>query len=176
MSDKQKSEIEIIATSTTPSTFEIAEEDGIPYGSTPVTDSPMRDHSHRQADRIKELEADVARYDEQIDSLWERTDIYVDLQEKQRRQIDALNATANRALGMAQAAAEGIGDVRRTIDDLAKNCCDSALSDQERLDLLEDAVRMSLEQHKATQLGMVHWGSGDFQRMLDKLQESKEAK
>lgn len=37
--------------------------------------------------RKDEVDRDMRK---QIDSLWERTDIYVDLQEKQREQIDAL--------------------------------------------------------------------------------------
>ena len=158
--------------------------------------------------RKDEVDRDVRR---QIDSLWERTDIYVDLQEKQREQIDKLNSTANRALGKAEAAAEGIADVRRQIDALEKRIDFHAVNnplngnpddislhelisvvDQrcalieqvlggmteeatfEKIDKLTEAVLMSLDHHKAVERGMKMWGSGDFERMANKLREGKE--
>ena len=118
--------VDIIATSTTPSTFEIAEEDGIPYGSTPsdvdefeplhpsLVDSADDSAAPSVGDgadgayprRLTNIEAAIVevrelaeklnayrevdepaiksrlnKLQEQIDSLWERTDIYVDLHE-----------------------------------------------------------------------------------------------
>jgi hypothetical protein len=43
-----------------------------------------------------------------------------------------------------------------------------------RLDALTEAVLMSLHEHKADKQGMRMWGSGDFERMANKLRESKE--
>jgi hypothetical protein len=53
-----------------------------------------REFAETNRDRIAKLKENhqnkLDKMQEQIDSLWERTDIYVDLQEKQQEQIDAL--------------------------------------------------------------------------------------
>ena len=98
----------------------------------------------------------------QVDSLWERTDIYVDLQEKQQEQIDAINKRLDEWEEKDKEGAEGIMRFIRM--------------ETERLDALEEAVLMSLQEHKADKQGMVMWGSGDFERMANKLREGKGGK
>jgi vacuolar-type H+-ATPase subunit E/Vma4 len=44
----------------------------------------------------------------------------------------------------------------------------------EKIDKLTEAVLMSLDHHKAVERGMKMWGSGDFERMANKLREGKE--
>jgi vacuolar-type H+-ATPase subunit E/Vma4 len=44
----------------------------------------------------------------------------------------------------------------------------------EKIDKLTEAVLMSLDHHKAVARGMKMWGSGDFERMANKLREGKE--
>ena len=46
---------------------------------------------------------------------------------------------------------------------------------KERLDALTEAVLMSLDHHKAVERGMKMWGSGDFERMANKLREKGES-
>ena len=149
--------------------------------------------------------AEIIAVQRLVDSLWERTDIYVDLQEKQQEQIDALQQRLT--------AHEGDGTVSHTMrldalekridfhavnnplngnpDDISLHELISvvdqrcALIEQvlggmteeatfEKIDKLTEAVLMLLDEHRAEKQGMVMWGSGDFERMANKLREKGE--
>jgi hypothetical protein len=155
----------------------------------------------------------------QIDSLWERTDIYVDLQEKLREQIDSLSARCRTLENEDQNQHDSLVDHghaidqhREQIDALEKRIDFHAVNnplngnpddislhelisvvDQrcalieqvlggmteeatfEKIDKLTEAVLMLLDEHRAEKQGMVMWGSGNFERMANKLRGKGES-
>jgi hypothetical protein len=134
--------------------------------------SEMQAQISAQADKQDEMQVQIDRCKNRYDKLIPREfaetnrDKIAKLKENHQSKIEKMQAQIDALEGQASAMAvcdeEHMLAIERRIDALT-----------ERTEKIVQAVRMSLEEHRAVQQGMAMWGSGDFDNMLTELREMK---
>ena len=107
---------------------------------------------------------DIRPMQERLDAINKRLDEW---EEKDKEGAEGI-------MGFIRKETERLDRLDRRIDDLAlyEGGIPAAVNEHaEQIDALTEAVLMLVDEHRAEKKGMIMWGSGDFERMANKLRE-----